>query len=126
MECDCAMDCDFDGESPDFSERKMVKARKKHTCSECGQIIIKGTEYELIKGCWNGVFHTNKTCPDCLSMREVFFNTFFFGAIWGDMWMKVVDVGGDIPESCISQLTPVARDKVCDLIEEVWGDMSYE
>jgi len=34
----------------------------------------------------------------------------------------VDEVGGEISEDCISHLTPVARGRSCDIIQDYWDD----
>jgi len=122
MECSCEIDIELDdGDSCDFVKSAMMTARNQHTCSECKNTIAKGVTYENVRGCWDGDFHVYKTCPDCLSLRNEFFRGgYFFGYIWEHFRETVDSVGASISEGCISHLTPVARGRVCDIIQAWW------
>lgn len=67
ISCDCSID-DYDG--PTISSCKLVKARRQHTCCECGDPIQPGQTYELVKGLWDGRWDTFKTCIGCTRIRE--------------------------------------------------------
>lgn len=114
MECSCDADVDTsDGDSCDFVKVSLVKARKQHKCSECRGIIEPGTEYENVRGLWDGDFQAYKTYSDCMSLRKEFFSRgYFLGTIWGDFREFVDEVGAGISENCISHLTPIARGMV--------------
>jgi len=120
MECSCNMNTSAD-EYYSFQDVKMVKARKIHICTECGEEIKKGDEYEYFKGVLNGDWDRYKTCKNCLSLRNMFFkNGYTFCCLWDDFSVNLEEENYEIPEKCISALTSVARAKVCDLIEESW------
>ena len=120
MDCSCDIDVYVD----EFSEvlrETFQKARKEHKCGECYRTIVKGEEYEKIVTVFDSRLYTYKTCMDCVSVRKQFFTTFYYESIWEYFREYVSDVYGEIPENCISELTPAARAKVCELIEEQWG-----
>ena len=117
MDCSCTIDVDHDG-GPSCYKEKIQTARKKHICGECYKTIIPGEKYEYTSGIWDSEPHTYKTCLDCKSIRDVFFDSWIYTAIWE--YFTESDL--DIPESCISALTPGARAKVCDFIEDCWRD----
>ena len=120
MECSYNIEIDIDG-SPDLYTKKIVTARKEHKCYECGRVVITGEQYESVRGKWEGDFETYKTCTDCLSLRDTFFNDGWgFGDIWWDFSDTLNDWDYDVPESCIAALTPAAREKVCQIIEDGW------
>lgn len=50
------------------------KARRRHTCCECGTWIHPGESYELTKGNWDGKWSTYKTCSVCVLTRDWFAN----------------------------------------------------
>jgi hypothetical protein len=60
--CDC--DCDYD--PPAFYEQKLVRAKKDHTCCECGRTIRATEVYELASGKWDIGVCSYKTCVPCL------------------------------------------------------------
>lgn len=120
MQCSCEIDVDNDG-GPDFYYSKIVKARKEHVCYECCKTIQKSEKYEHVRGMWDGSFSTYKTCIDCLSLRKEFFSSgFIFGQIWDDFDSFLEDCSGEISEACIIELTPIAKGKVCEMIELYW------
>lgn len=118
---DCSASIDTDGEAPKVKTQKIVKARKNHICSECKRVIEKKEEYESFRGYWEYLgWNEYKTCSDCLSIRKVFFESFCFECLYDDLIDYISNTYGEIPEDCISPLTPRAKDKVCDLIERYW------
>jgi hypothetical protein len=46
------------------------KANKDHRCCECSGEIKRGEKYQKVKGCWDGKWHTFKTCEDCADLRH--------------------------------------------------------
>ena len=67
ISCDCSVDL---GEYPDFSEARIVKARKSHVCCECQEEIAPGQKYEIIVGKWEDEFRSFKTCIGCRNLRN--------------------------------------------------------
>ena len=92
---------DFDC-SCDFSERREVKARKPHRCSECRQEIPVGTTYEYVAAKFDGDFYTIKTCLPCAEIREAFVDGAFN---YGDLWEEMREHGFDkFNEGCLTRL----------------------
>ena len=121
MECSCEIDVGIDDGCPDFTSTKMVTAKKDHKCIECKGVIKKGEQYEKTVGKWDGNFDTFKTCLDCLSLRREFFRGgYYYGRIWEDFETYVDAVGSEISEKCLSNLSPIARGKACDIIQAWW------
>jgi len=46
------------------------KARKHHTCCECGGTIQKGEKYIFASGVWDGEGMSFRTCVDCDELRK--------------------------------------------------------
>ena len=61
--------CDWDG-GPDLYHEDEVRARKEHTCCECGGTILPGQIYQRASGLWEGEFSHYKTCERCADLRE--------------------------------------------------------
>jgi hypothetical protein len=116
MKCSCTIDNLYDGGAGCHKE-KIVTARKTHRCGECFRNILPGEKYEYVSGLWD-VFQAYKTCLDCKSIRDNFFNSWSYTLVWDDFMDNFE--GEDIPESCIAELTPGARARVCEWIESGW------
>jgi len=119
MECSCTIDNLHDG-GPDCYKEKIVTARKKHSCYECFKGILPGEKYEYTSGIWEGSPAVYKTCLDCKSIRDIFFDSFTYTEVWSDFQDEFEYSNTNIPESCIAALTPGARARVCGLIENGW------
>jgi hypothetical protein len=119
MECSCTVNIDHDG-GPSCYNEKIRKARKTHRCYECLRDIIPGEKYESTSGIWDGDPCRYKTCLDCKSIRDVFFESWTYTTIWDD-FKENFDMDS-LPEKCLSALTPGARAKVCEMIEGNWED----
>ena len=119
MECSCDIDVDHDG-GPVCHKEKIRKAKKPHLCCECGLPIKSGDHYLYESGIWDGTPQEYKTCLDCKSIRDVFFRSWVYTQIW-DYFCEEFK-GLVVPESCISELTPKARSRVCHWIENQWRD----
>ena len=117
MECSCTVETDSYEGGPSFHKVKIQTAMKKHRCSECGRAIVPGEDYEYVFGIWDHQPDTNKTCLDCKSIRDTFFNSWIYTQIWDNFQDEFGYHGAVIPESCISELTPGARARVCEFIE---------
>lgn len=64
------MDCHCDYEPASVYDASMVTTRKRHTCEECGRIILPGERAERVRGCWDGHWATYYTCAECLELRQ--------------------------------------------------------
>ena len=111
-----------DGERSEFATRKMQVARKSHKCSECHREILPKEKYEHLRGKWDGVIDTYKTCLECLDIRNIFFcEGWIYGGMREYLRIHIEDMNGQISENCLIDLTPKARDYVCDMIEKYWN-----
>jgi len=109
-----------DGEGPSLYFLEKRKARKEHKCIECGRNIEPGEMYIWEKGLWEGSFSEFKTCSDCLSVKNSFiFAGIEYGTIWQELKNHLEYCGGEIGEAHITCLTPAARGRVCDLIQQL-------
>lgn len=123
MSCSCIyVDTDTLAE---FHSEKIQIARKQHKCCECGDIINPGEKYEYVCGCWEGDFSVYKTCEDCQNIRNEFFcEGWNYGFILGDLYEYIAQEGGQVSEDCLLELSAEAREKVFEIIEEIWEDKS--
>lgn len=116
MECACIdVDLDSDEISPFHREVKQI-ARKEHKCDECGRIISPGEKYEYAVNKWYGDLCVNKTCCDCLSVREAFFCTWYYGGIWEELDEYLEP--GECLSKALLEVTPAAREKISRILDE--------
>lgn len=123
MECSCAVDVYAgDCEPVSLLNVKIRKAVKDHICQECKRDIPKGEEYEYVSYLFEGKFWRDKTCKDCLTARKQFYprGGHCPGGLWFDIKEEINDSGGEIPEACISRLTPIARGRLCDMLNDFY------
>jgi len=121
MEC-ATVACDVD-EWCTVLEEKQPTARKPHKCRECKETIATGEKYNLEVTLFDGKITRYKTCLDCMSIRNEFFKEgFFYGETRWMLENHIKDCFGDISETTIKGLTPGAREVVCEMIENCWGD----
>lgn len=114
MECSCTVSIDHDG-GPSCCKEVIRTARKTHRCCECLSDINPGDHYEYISGIWDGDPQTYKTCLDCKSVKDVFFDSWTYTQVWDDFYSNFYP--DNIPEKCIAALTPNSRAKICQWIE---------
>jgi len=124
MECACTVPVDFDSdERVKFIGTTSHTARKEHKCNECKEYISPGQWYQKEAFVCEGKFEVHKTCEHCWSLRQVFFSDgWLYGCLWDEMREFINEARGDLSVDCILMLTPKARGKVLDIIEELWED----
>jgi len=134
MKCSCDMLAgDFEGDLYIVSDTMEVAIDNSIRCSECKKHIHTGDKYNSLKGLSNydedidEVIHLRdvevyNTCSDCISVIDEFFNgRYTITGLWNDFYENFQDMES-ISEECIANLTPVARSKVCDIIEGYWDN----
>lgn len=129
MGCACSVEVvDLDNASRVATDWcKIRTARVTHKCDECHRTIAIGETYEHYTGICDGSFFKNKTCVDCLSIRDAFFdNGYYFGQVMGDFREFISEGNGQVSEECLSALTPRAREMACELIQRVWLELSLD
>lgn len=128
MDCACAVSHDYESEDTYWGVREINRAAKDHKCYECGGVIPKGSPYFIHIIFGNGTANNYKYCKDCQSMVWQFFsNGWWFGQVWENLAEYLADNWrDDLPSSCICQLTPGARGKVCDMIQKIHNEMEVE
>jgi len=63
-------DCSCSYDMPDVYWSKIRRARKTHSCYECGNAILPGDQYEYAFGVYNGdPPYTPHTCEPCIDIR---------------------------------------------------------
>lgn len=124
MECACvSVDVDDYECCSELISDKWHKARKDHRCCECHRTIVNGEQYRRETLSDDGKISTYKTCADCESLKGAFFcGGYLFGNVWGDFQESFSDCFEDLPWSKLPDLTPAARNRVFEMIEECWDD----
>ena len=92
MECSCEIDVDVDECCVLLSATSPV-ARKDHCCYECKRLIHAGEKYRNEVTVFEGKLDAYKTCSDCMSIRNVFFNQFFYGCLNELLYDYIWDCG---------------------------------
>ena len=80
----------WDGDEADLYNESFPKARRPHTCCECGSPIEPGAKYHRVAGKWEYLdVHVTvyRTCMLCHEIRDVFScgRGFVFESLWEDM-----------------------------------------
>lgn len=101
-----------DDSPPSVLNASTVKAAKEHRCTECGELIAKGTKYERAKGCWDGSWSTYRTCLSCVEIRNHF--ACERGWIYGEVWSLEESFFPDMKAGgpCMEGLSPAAKDRL--------------
>jgi len=71
-------------------------------------------------GTYEGDRYMHKTCMDCVSFRDNFFGDWTFETLWEKFSNHMDDCGWQVPEKCLSKVTPAARAEICEMIEKYW------
>ncbi len=84
----CNCHCDYDPPSA-FSQTQR-KARRLHTCSECGRIIQVGEQYLRTWGAWSRHQSTFNWCQHCEAAADIMksideCHCILFGGLWEHM-----------------------------------------
>lgn len=131
MSCSC-INCYVDEESGYILviEEPLRIETNECMCCECWKIIEPYEAHELFVGISRRytdfdekIFpgapkSTHRTCLSCVSLRDEFFcDGWFFGDIIEDIETHIEDIGGEIPESCLSRLSDEARMHLVELID---------
>lgn len=81
-------------EMPQTYHERVRKARKEHSCCECGEKILPGQEYKYISGVWDGRGDDFKQCLRCEELWNWLFaevNAECVGL--GDLYNSIRDYG---------------------------------
>jgi hypothetical protein len=124
------MECQLDGH--DFSDYEYetlfsgrVVAALPLTCTECERTINEGEAYDLYRGLEVETEreYTITTCSDCKSIQDAFWasNAGLTGQMLDTLRDHIVfDLHGSVDSKCILPLTPAAKARVFEMIEEAW------
>ena len=130
MECSCSIDGYGDDEQYYDCDTAILAwhcLQSFYICDECGKKFKEGDRFECAKCFYENPddgepeeLNIHVTCLDCLSLRENFFRSWSYGMTWDDFRIHAEECNGQLPEKCIAKLTPMAREKVCEIIEKCW------
>ena len=123
--CSCEIEVDHDNGPEAFSASDRT-ARKPHKCGECRRTIEPGEVYRHESGVWDGGPSSHKTCVDCVSIREVFFCGYVYGAVLEKLIEHIEEAEGQIGFAPLPKLTPRAREMVCGMVEDYWREEEEE
>jgi hypothetical protein len=127
MKCYC-INAEGDGFG-EVSSSKLVTSTVTEKCVECGCDITPGTEYKFERISFDDDYSEYceyAICLDCYSVREHLFCDFCIEHLWDDVYDSMTYSLDEHPWDGIGKLTPVARQKVCEAIEQVWDDFYLE
>ncbi len=104
---------DGDGPDPETYTSKVVRrGQKEQVCSECGDVLPLGAEYQFEIGTWEDVWDWHRTCLSCVEIREHFAcDGFTYGTLWSDLeenFFPDMKAGGP----CIDGLSPAAKGRL--------------
>ena len=117
----CSIDtCDCGDSLASQFISKLVKASKERICSECQRPIPKGEEYESVTGRWDGEKGRHHTCRLCLEIRDEFFDSWVYGAIWEDMRNECQEE--EIGIGQLDRLSPEAVGLLEFMMEDEWEE----
>lgn len=60
--------CECD--APSVHHETFLRARKEHTCCECGVTVRKGDVHQFIQGVWDGQWSRYRSCIECAQVRD--------------------------------------------------------
>jgi hypothetical protein len=88
--------CD-QGDWPEVFEKRVLRARKRYRCCECGSVIGVGEMYERVSGLWDGRWARYKTCVVCARIRRDYCAPFGYlrETIWEGLGTDIVGVWGE-------------------------------
>ena len=91
----------------DIYETSIARARKSHTCCECGGHIAQGEKYEKIAMFYDGRWSHYDTCLVCSEIATAFCCE---GRCPTELWNGMYEVMGALTTACFDRLeTPKAK-----------------
>jgi len=126
MECSCEINSGGCDEVYEEVHSRIKISKTAHVCGECGKKIPPGEKYEKYYGEFDGEKYQHTTCLDCVSFRENFFGDWQFESLWETFSNYMDDCGWEVPEKCLSKVTPATRTRICEMTEEYWEEEDEE
>lgn len=104
--CDVSLG-EWDGDSAEFYVETTVKARRKHKCYECNEVINAGERYQRVSGKWDGTIEVYRFCLPCWEITGEFSES---GRTFGIAWAVFRDewAGGATLQACLNRVSSVA------------------
>lgn len=104
--CDVSLGDYYGDEAKCYTERA-VMARKVHQCYECREDIGRGTQHQIVSGCWEGEWRSYRFCAACWEILHEFSDggAVCFGVTWDtfhDEWSN-----GATLQGCLNRLSGV-------------------
>lgn len=131
FDCACLVSCEdadyeYDWEISDTT----ANTEQVRKCIECGKSIgigdlcSKYTQTECDEeGMGRATGRELWVCADCRSVSDALCCGYVIGAVYDDIREAVIEMGADnFPFAKLADLTPIARAKVCEIVEEAWRD----
>ena len=119
MQCTC-IDMDIDVFS-DMIDEKITQANENFICCECKKQIKKRENFKSEILSFENKISEYKICLACINIRDVFVcGSWIYGLILDEIYDCLLSADGDISENKIASLIPEAREKICEIIENVW------
>lgn len=102
---------------------QQLSSKRNYTCCECLEIIEAGTAYHLETCIIRGKLGMYRTCPTCMSIRQVFFpRGWTFKHVREDLMDHLRANHGRIKLECLQALSPDAQDVVEHMILQIKGE----
>lgn len=107
-DCNVCVYADFDEQAEVWLVEKPC-ARRPHKCSECGQLIAAGQQYQKNRIFYDGAWEVWKTCAICAEIRAAF--SCDGETLGGVFWEQFQECFDGLNESCFDKLQTVAAKK---------------
>ena len=109
-----------EGEYCETVREEYHKAKKRHICGECRELILPGDKYFAIGYAQNGKINNHKICCDCESVAKTFFGgAWTYCCLWEDLWDNFVEDGVGSYKRLIENVTPKAKDRILSIIKDI-------
>jgi len=129
MQCSCEINGLGGDDSYEEVEEKILTHNTSSVvikCGECGREINLGEQFEWCHGQYDEYTCVHHTCMDCLSLRQYFFGDWTFERLWEDFNQHMDDCDWEVPEDCLSKVTPAVRSEIGEMIEQEWSKIEDE
>jgi len=109
-----------EGEYCETVREEHHKAKKRHICGECRELILPGDKYFAMGYDQNGKINNHNVCCDCDSVVKVFFKGYWvYGFIWEDLRCSFEEGDTAFNTPLIDQVTEKAKGKILSIIKDI-------